>query len=170
MKKTILTTIIALSVTILFAQYKRHFNYANIRPLNNINLNILGEASLFSVNYERLFLNTSNFFLAPGFGLGVYEELEGLFFSGGSAYVCIPHHITANLGIEKHFFEFGLGGTYINKNPNDKYLIYTIVGYRFQPLDSDEFYFRIYGNILISDIKATSIKFIPFGLSFGISF
>jgi hypothetical protein len=169
MKKIIFTTIIIFSTIILFAQYKGHFNYAYSRPVNNINLSILGDASLFSVNYERLFLNISNsFFCTAGVGLGANPKFS--LFGPAYLFLSIPHHITANLGNKKHFFEFGVGGTYINKNPDLDYINYLIAGFRVQPLESNDFYFRIYGCTSISDIKSGNISIIPFGLSFGISF
>ncbi|MCX6232465.1 MAG: hypothetical protein NTZ33_13090 [Bacteroidetes bacterium] len=169
MKKIILTTIIAFSVTLLVAQYKGNFNYAYSRPLNNINLGILGDASLFSVNYERLFLNRSNsFFCTAGMGLGANPEIS--VFGPAYLFFAIPHHITANIGYKKHFFEVGIGGVYIYKKPNWDYINYMIAGLRIQPLESNDFYFRIYGCTTINDIKTGRLTIIPIGLSFGISF
>ena len=44
------------------------------RPLNNATLNLFGDASIVSINYERLFLNSSNFFLSAKVGLGYNRQ------------------------------------------------------------------------------------------------
>ncbi|MCX6232106.1 MAG: hypothetical protein NTZ33_11235 [Bacteroidetes bacterium] len=173
MKKIILATIIALLINISFAQYRYNFNNEDIRPVNLINLDILGESSLISLNYERLFLNTSNFFLAAELGLGLYL-LPNVLGGYSPIYLSIPHHITANLGVCNHFLEFGAGGTF-NTNEHHNYIFYVILGYRLQPLDSDKIYLRIFSNSVFQDFKISPFYsppgyfFIPFGISVGIS-
>ena len=56
----------------------------------------------------------------------------------------IPHHVTANLGTSKSFFEFGIGGTMLVGETKVPYIFYPILGYRFLPLYSNKLNFRIY--------------------------
>jgi hypothetical protein len=134
----------------------------------------LGDASLFSINYERQFLVSSTIILSSKFGLGYNEEFKlciiGPCSSSPEKYLTIPHHITGNFGKGKYFFEFGLGGTIINGNTNQPYLLYPIVGFRTLPLMSNKFNFRIFGQIPFSGLETEDIIFIPFGVSLGISF
>lgn len=79
-------------------------------------------------------------------GVGYNEEFNICIYSPCSEthkYITIPHHITCNLGANKHFFELGLGGTAIKGNTTQPYIFYTIVGYRFQSLEK-KVNFRIY--------------------------
>jgi len=81
---------------------------AQNRPVNSIRGNVLGDGSLLSVNYERLFPFNERFFLTAKLGLGFTVEDKSI---PGTisldSYITIPHHITANLGKGKHFFELG---------------------------------------------------------------
>jgi len=169
MKRIFLTVFFAISGIFLFAQNKR--DTTNIRPLNNFNLNILGEASIISINYERLFLINSRFFLTGQLGIGYNEEFQLNLFGGPppEKYRIISHHITGNLGKRRHFLEFGLGGAIITGNTNKHYLLGPIVGYRLQPLKSNRINLRIFGSIPVIGFE-TDIMYIPFGLSLGVCF
>jgi hypothetical protein len=168
MRKMILVVVLALSGTCLSAQNK--IDTTDTRPRNNIYVNLLGDASIMSINYERLFLINPCFFLAGKFGLGYNEKFQLSFFGKSTTspepYITIPFHITSNFGKGRHFFEFGLGGTIINKND----CLYPILGYRFQPIKSGDISFRIFGSIPFSGNEPNNIFFIPFGLSVGVSF
>jgi hypothetical protein len=172
MKRIILAIVFAMSGIILFAQNKT--DTTDRRPKNNINLNILGDASIISINYERLFFITPCFFLTGKLGIGYNEEFKLNIFGPSSPpkqYFAIPHHITGNFGKGRNFLEFGLGGTIIDGNTKQNYLLYPIFGYRLQPLKSNRVNFRIFGSIPFTGLKNTEdILFIPFGLSLGISF
>ncbi len=172
MKKIILTLLLAISGVILFAQKKT--DTTEIRPENNIYLNIIGDASIISANYERLFFITPHFFLSGKLGIGYNEEFKLNIFGPSSPpkqYLTIPHHITVNFGKRRSFLEFGLGGTIFNGNIYKHYWLYTIVGYRFQPLKLNKVNFRIFGCIpSFTGLPTKDILFIPFGLSLGISF
>lgn len=166
MKKQILITVLAMVCSTLFAQN-------NERPLNSIQINLFGDASIVSINYDKQFLISPAFILSSKFGLGYNEEFQLCIFgpcSPPEKYLTIPHHITGNFGKGKHFFEFGLGGTIISGNTNQNYFLYTIVGYRILPLNSNKVNFRLYGQIPFTGFKIEDIFFIPFGLSSGISF
>jgi hypothetical protein len=171
MKKILTVLILVMSVTILNAQNNN--DSINIRPLNGINLNLLGDASWFSINYERLFSISPSFIITGKIGLGYNREFAPYY--AASKYFTIPHHITGNLGKGRHLFEFGLGGTIINENSDHylDYIFYPIIGYRFLPLKSNHINFRLFSNIpywAFSGRELGYIIFIPFGLSIGISF
>jgi hypothetical protein len=172
MKRIILIIVFAISGTFLFA--KNNGDSTDKRPINNIDLNICGDASIISLNYERLFLIKQFFFITGKLGIGYNEEFKVCAFgpcSPPEKYITIPHHITGNLGKGRHFFEFGIGGTIINGITNQHYWLYPIVGYRLQPLKSNKVNFKIFGSIPFSGLNSVEdIFFIPFGLSLGISF
>ena len=146
-------------------------------PLNNINLNLAGEFSIFSIDYERLVFLSPKVFLSGEIGLGYNQEFRICIFgpctSSPENYLTIPHHITANIGHGRSYFEFGLGGTGVSGNTSQNYLFYQIVGYRFLPLTSGKMNFRVFLNYnidwIISGIEPYDIAPIPFGVSVGIS-
>ena len=148
------------------------------RPLNNISLNLLGDASKLSINYEKQYLVGESFILTTKFGLGYNQEFRLCIFGPCSSpaenYLTIPHHFTANLGNRRSFFEFGLGGTILYGETSEPYLLYPIIGYRFLPLQSNKFNFRLYFQPPIQrlegDFGHPDIAWIPAGMSIGISF
>ena len=148
------------------------------RPLNNISLNLLGDASILSINYEKQYLVRKVFILTTKFGLGYNQEFRLCVFGPCSSpaenYVTIPHHFTANFGNKRSFFEFGLGGTILLYGvTSDPYIFYPIIGYRFLPLKSNNLNFRLYFLPPIQfdgPFGHTEIAFIPCGVSIGISF
>jgi len=171
MKRIILIIVFSISGTLLFAKDNR--DSTDIRPTNNINLNLFGDASIISLNYERLFLINQNFFITGKLGIGWNQDFQLCLFGTCQPtkyYLTMPHHITGNLGKGRHFLEFGLGGTIINGKTNQHYLLYPIVGYRLQPLKSNKVVFRIFGSIPFTGLEAENILFVPFGLSLGVRF
>lgn len=166
MRKQILILVIVIARTTLFAQN-------NERPLNSIQINLLGDASIISINYDKQFLISSTFVLSGKLGLGYNQEFE-LCFTGSCPspknFTTIPHHITGNIGKGRHFFEFGIGGTVIVGNTKQIYFLYPMVGYRILPLNAGKLNFRIFGQIPFSGLGADDILFVPFGLSLGRSF
>ena len=129
MNKIILLTILFCGMTMLFAQDQEEI--AIPRPLNNIGLNLFGDASIISINYERQFEVKQNFLLSSKLGYGYNEEFQLCIFGPcqpPETYRTIPHHITGNFGKGKHLFEVGLGGTFIMGNTTQPYLLYPIVG------------------------------------------
>jgi hypothetical protein len=148
------------------------------RPLNSISLNLLGDASKLSINYEKQFLVGESFILTTKFGLGYNHEFRICLFGPCSSplkyYLTIPHHFTANLGKRRSFFEFGLGGTILYGETSQPYILYPIIGYRFLPLQSNKFNFRLYFQPPIQEIEGEfghpDIGWIPVGISIGSSF
>lgn len=164
MRRKILITAFIFAGLTLFAQN-------NDRPLNSIQINLLGDASIISINYDKQFLISSTFILSGKLGLGYNEEFKICVWgpcSPSEKYMTIPHHITGNIGKGRHFFEFGLGGTIISGSADKNYLLYPIVGYRILPLNSNKVNFRIFGQIPFSGLPE-DIIYIPVGLSLGIS-
>jgi hypothetical protein len=172
LKKIILIAILLNTGILSFAQ--NQIETGKTRPLNIISLNFLGDASLISFNYERLFLVNPSLILSSKLGIGINEEFQFCFFgpctSSPDKFLTIPHHITGNVGKGKHLFEFGFGGTIIKGDTTQPYLVYPIVGYRILPLKSNKINFRIFGQIPFPGIETDKILFIPFGLNFGVSF
>lgn len=171
--KTILLPILLFTGLNLIAQDQD--SIFNPRPLNNINLNIFGDASLISVNYERQFSVNSKFLISSKFGIGYNQTYNILSTEKELKYLTLPHHITGNLGKGRHFFEFGLGGTAIIGNTNKPYFLYPLVGYRILPLRSNKLNFRVFGHIPFSEGRlkeangAGAPVFIYIGWNLGIS-
>jgi hypothetical protein len=143
------------------------------RPLNSIYISILGDASIFSFNYERVFLVNKNFIISSKLGLGYNKELDFCIWGTcppPTRYLTIPHHITGNVGMGRHFFEFGLGGTLIKDIKTQPYIFYPILGYRIFPLKSNKINFRVFGQVPFSGLNIDEIIFVPLGLSLGVSF
>lgn len=171
-RKIILVTILLFTGAVLFAQ--NQVEIKDTRPLFNISLNLLGDASIGSINFERQFLLSPTFILSSKLGLGYNEEfqlnIEGSNSSPKAKYLTIPLHVTGNVGKGKHFFEFGLGGTIINGNTTEHYSLYPTAGYRILPLKSGKISFRAFLQLPVSGLDSDDIWFIPFGVNFGVSF
>jgi hypothetical protein len=142
-----------------------------LRPRNNVNLSLFGDASIISINYENLFANNRKFFLAGKAGIG-YSESMGLP-NKNTSLLSFPAHITGNYGGRKHYFEFGFGGTllFYGKFTYWDYCIYPMIGYRFQPLKKDKVSFRIFAGYPVTDnIDIHNYWFFPVGISLGFCF
>lgn len=132
------------------------------RPKNSVYLTLGGDASSFSISYDRLFRISKSILASGRIGIGIANFL---FFD-----VSIPHHVTCLLGNKRNFFEFGIGGTYTENYLNTFYFLYPILGYRLQPLTYGNICFRIYLGVPVNKEKREDAHFIPIGLSFGLSF
>lgn len=149
-------------------------NELKIRPLNSIYINLLGDASLISINYDRLYRLSPSFMISSKLGLGYNESFRISFFGikpPWNKYTTIPHHITGNIGENRVFFEFGFGGTAIFGKTTQPYITYPIVGYRIMPYKSNRLNFRIFAQVpLTRKYIVDDIIFSPLGSSLGISF
>ncbi len=135
----------------------------------------LGDASGISIGYERLFKIGQNFFLAGKIGLGFNEEFRLCFTpndcqTSSEKYLTVPASITMNFGEKKKFLEVGFGGTKLHGSLEQHYWIYPILGYRFQPLMSGKFNFRIYFSFPFGGYNMEDILFMPGGFSTGVLF
>lgn len=139
------------------------------RPTNSFYLSISGEGSFVSANYEKLLLLNSTSFITGRIGVGYAGNMLSENNSPHENYLTIPHHITANIGKKKHFFEFGLSGTFITENIEKRYFMGPLLGYRFQPLNSNKLNFRVFGSLPFTAYYA-EILYIPIGASVGFCF
>jgi len=144
------------------------------RPLNSINLNLMGRGSNVAVSYERI-LPVTFLILSADIGAGYGKELELATDTSETSYkpryLTLPHHITINIGKGRNFVEIGLGGTASIGNVFPHYLFYPIIGYRFQPLTSGNMKARIFFNYVPGDHgDFRNIYFIPFGICLGYCF
>jgi hypothetical protein len=176
MKKLHFFILLLLSSISLTAQIPQN-TADNTMPKNNIYANFLGDASIVSINYERIFPISSTAFLTGKVGVGYNEDYHMLpvidwgnsnYYS--NKYITFTHHITANWGKKKFYFELGLGGTIVGGNTNYNYLLYPIIGYRLQPFKSNKVNFRVFSCIPVAPFRYTSIWFSPIGVSVGYSF
>lgn len=146
----------------------------NTYPKNHIYLNLLGDASVFSLNYDRVWMlgdsKEARQFFSTKIGLGYNEEFS-LFSDYAETYTTIPHHLTYNIGGPISHFEIGLGATFLYGRISE-YLIYPLIGLRIVPLKRQNFNFRLYAQLpTVQDNNyKTGILFIPFGTSLGVSF
>ena len=153
------------------------------RPVNNVHVNLFGgDGSVLSINYEHLYVVEDHFLLTGKMGMGYNQEFQICIFGScppPEQYFTIPHHITGNLGKNRHFFEFGLGGTMVLGNTYQHYYLYPLLGYRIQPVRWNKLNFRIFGSIPLWGLESTpwgpskegsTIMFLPFGISAGICY
>lgn len=170
MKTKLIAAILTLSGLCVFAQPA--VDLSETRPRNDVSINLMGDASILSVNYERLLVVSPNFLLAGKFGLGFNKEDLFTFclsppceLSPIKTYFTLPHHLTANMGGNKKFMEIGIGGTIYGGG----YVLYGTGGFRIQPLESEKLVFRIFLQRRIFQASSSDIIFIPFGLSLGVA-
>jgi|WetSurMetagenome_2_1015567.scaffolds.fasta_scaffold90959_2 hypothetical protein len=142
-------------------------------PMNSINVDLLGNATLIGISYERIIKTSKNSFLAGKLGVGYGKELLLDYYdtlvTKFPVYLSLPHQVTFNIGKKRHFIEAGIGGTITIGDVSPHYVPYITVGYRLQPLYAGNIKFRIYGNFLPFNTKNfRNIYFVPFGLSLGL--
>lgn len=175
-----LKLVLSLILIIAFVNSKGQ-DASSYRPVNNVAINAFGDASIVSVQYERLFLNSSKFFVLAKLGLG-YNRQSDACWEGGcpempvTRYLTVPHHLTGNVGKGRSYFEFGIGGTSFVGGSDDgyhqrqSYMAYPMLGYRFFPTDSRKISFRVFGYFPITDADDVDILFVPIGLNLGFAF
>jgi hypothetical protein len=147
-----------------------------VRPSNSIYLSLPGDVSLIAFNYEKQVFISPTFIITGKVGLGTNQEFQLCLFGPCSSppekYLTFPHHITGNIGKGRHFFEFGVGGTWMKGSISRTYLLYPILGYRIQPLQASKLNFRVFGQVPFTGLDSDDYNFIfiPLGISFGVSF
>ena len=178
---------IIVAITALLMFYQVSFAQSEKLASNNINVNILTNESLISVNYESYFSRNDRRFFVGGIGCGYQEEFSINIFGGYTPFdqfITIPHYFSYNLGRNNNFLERGLGGAVISrvrKGYKDRtdwtgYSVFPIIGYRYQPSKKNSLNFRIHlsyplASSMIEGDKLTDwILFIPVGGSVGWSF
>jgi hypothetical protein len=143
-----------------------------IRP-NNHAYGGMGNGSLLSINYERLFVINSSYFMAAGVGIGISEEFTiGNSDHATKSFLMIPHYFSFNFGGKNSFLELGFGGTGAFWKSNGTYTIFPLFGYRFHRPLFNKYTCRIYGSFPLNRgiFKQGDYFFWFFGLSFGTSF
>jgi hypothetical protein len=169
MKKLIMVLFVVAFSGLSFAQTPE--NEKPTRPLNSINLNFLGDASIISLHYDRLHPINPSMMLSTKIGMGYNEDFLLCIFgpcAPPKSYVTLPHHVTANFGKKKHFLEVGMGGTLIGGDTDRPYMLYPILGYRFLPLNPGNLNFRIFGQYPLQE--EGDYLFAGVGISVGYCF
>lgn len=136
---------------------------------NNLYINILGNASDLSLNYEKLYLQGNDNFLTTKIGIGFVKEFQ-LFSNNTETYITFPHHMTYNIKCKSFYFEMGLEGTAILGNTKDNYLLYPLIGIRRQILEKKACFFRLYFSAPIAGFNDKDILYVPVGINLGYSF
>lgn len=172
-KLIILLLIIVLAGGSLFAQ--RYAGDSKIVSKNHILISFLADASMINIKYERV-LKSTNFGFASaavGAGLGMSGNSESIYtsesFQEKELFGSLPHHLTFNFGKNRNFLETGIGGSLLMGGPNQDYVGYPMLGYRFQNAGSIKSNFRIYLQLLIAGNPGPDVLFIPLGFSIGTS-
>ncbi|MDA3910475.1 MAG: hypothetical protein PF448_03850 [Bacteroidales bacterium] len=157
---------------LLFAQNIKQIENRN--PLNSIDINFLGDASILSLNYSRIIRTPTDIFINTKLGIGYQETFELCLWGGCDTpekLITIPHHITGNLGRKRSFLELGIGGTLLYGKDYQNYVLYPIIAYRFIPFKLYRVNFRIYAHyVFYRSNNESGLVLIPAGISVGLSF
>ena len=169
MKKIILLFLIPLMGICLRAEKMMPID----RPLNNVSLNLVGDASLISLNYERLFFLNDQIFLSGLVGLGYNEEFQLCLFGPcdepPEKYLNVNFHLSGNFGKGRHFLEVGLGTTFTTGTISRHMIVYPLLGYRLQPFHTNKIHLRIFASYPIIGLNNIDLLYAPFGVAVGIS-
>jgi hypothetical protein len=169
-KQLSISLMLLLISVIVFGQKENNANNPILKK-NTIDLTVGGSGLFLSINYSRIVLVKSNYFLNASIGLGVIPIVGG---------TTIPHMLTANFGKKSSFLELGLAGTYWTGESNtsenaekmNSYNLSPIIGWRKQ--FENNLLFRVYTNPLINISGENYIEnhtVLPYmGISLGYSF
>jgi hypothetical protein len=173
MKKNRIINLVGLCILLSSMVYSQE-NDDNLRKLerkNNIDLTIGGNGLFASINYSRILLTKSNYFINATIGIGTVP------FTGG---ITIPHQITFNLGKKNSFIELGIGGSYWSGKSNASGYTETLNSYQISPIIgwrkhfNNNLVFRVYANPLFhisGEYYIENYSVIPYlGVSLGYSF
>ncbi|MBK8698548.1 MAG: hypothetical protein IPN29_02995 [Saprospiraceae bacterium] len=171
--KKIFITVVFVTVS-LFTYAVTVTDTLDLRPVNNINLNILGDAAIVSIKYERLILVSERILVMGKLGFGYNENFKICIFgpcAPADSYMTLSQALSCNLGKGRHFFEFGIGGTLLTGKSNTHYLLYPTLGYRLQPLKSKKLNFSLVASFPFTGYdESADILFSPIGVILGLSF
>lgn len=140
------------------------------RPYRSLNASVLCDASLFAVNYERIYEIGPRMLLSTRMGLGYNEEFLIWNTQKANEYTTLPHAVTFNFGKRRSFFEIGMGGTIIAGVTSQHYILYPIISYRILPLNFKRLNMRVSVQIPTVGWETEDIFFFPIGLSIGYSY
>lgn len=148
-------------------------NFSGNVIINSVNLDLLGQASLLSANFENMIGLTTNVIFSWKLGLGYNEEFD-ICFSGDcgppKSYVTLPHSISFNFGGKGHYLETNIGGTILLGETKQPYIPNVLVGYRLIDLNRNKMTFRVFFQYPIRGYNHPDILFFPVGLSVGFNF
>lgn len=152
--------------TIAYSQENDDHLSKIIKAQNSIDLSIGGTGLFASVNYNRIVLAKSNYFISTSAGIGIVPIING---------ITIPHQVTFNLGKKNNFLELGIGGSFFRGETGFlrfwyMYQLCPIIGYR-NHHPSRNLTFRAYANPLFhisGEYFVDEYSVIPyFGISLG---
>ena len=155
----------------LFSQELK--NGGTIRK-HSLFLEIGGNGVFYSINYDALFLLSTNF----GFSVRAGFSIAPPFLTGSDWGLTIPAEFNVLLGKTKNFFEFGVGSTLIRSfaGRNTEFPLVGRLGYRYQKTDGGLFFRIGINGILTKDYSGVyndliTKRFIPWaGISIGLTF
>lgn len=153
---------------------------ALIRPCNVIGVNLLGNGSLASLQYERMFMNKPRFFMSSSVGVGMNQEFA-LFTNSKHQYVTFCSGLTANLGKKYTYFEIGIGATALVHEQEVSACVYPTLGFRLHPIKRKDFSVRFFhqfpftvnganGEGRNNGLMVNEVIFCPLGIQLGVSF
>jgi len=134
---------------------------------------LLGDVSLISVSFDKLFFLKPDLILSTKLGFGFNQEFNIFTTSTPPTnYFVLPLHVTCSFGKNKNFLECGVGGAMLSGGDAKYYLVYPILGYRFHPFKNQKFCFRAwlyfpFGQVDIAE--DSEVFFVPAGVSVGIT-
>jgi hypothetical protein len=174
MKENRIISLVGLCLLLSMVVYSQE-NDNNLSKLvkrkNNIDLTIGGTGLFASVNYNRILLVKSNYFINASVGIGTVPFIGG---------ITLPHQVTFNLGKKSSFLELGIGGSYWNSKSNASGYTETVNSYQLSPIIgwrkhfNNNLIFRAYANPLIhisGEYYIENYSIIPYlGISLGYSF
>ncbi len=169
MKKSIVTSLLFIMWIVSSAQ--EQIEVEDSRPRHSISLNLAGDGTLISLNFDGLKIINSKFFLSSKTGIGYTEEFSLFLFDSGDdfeSFTTFSQHFTMNIGEGRNFFEIGVGGTFFFGD-EDLIRTYPVIGYRFLPFKTSEVTFRAFVNVF-SEFFVEDLYLSPIGLSMGITF
>ena len=174
MKKIRIESLVTLLLLVSIITYGQESN-RNLKKIterkNNIDLSLGGNGLFASVNYSRILLVKSNYFINASIGINTLP------FVGG---ITLPHQLTFNLGKSSSILELGIGGSYWSGKSNasgytetiNSYLLSPVIGWRKH--FKNNFIFRAYTNPLFhisGEYYIEDYSVIPYlGISLGYSF
>lgn len=154
---------------LVFSREAKAFPFSRLS--RNVNLNLFGDASIFSINIEKFLINDWKFFLAGKIGVGFSETLAMK--NDNTALISTPVHLTGNFGQKKHYLEVGIGAVALfdGKLKYWDYSVYPIIGYRYHPFKYGRVSLRVYASYpLTGKIDIHKYWFSPLGLTVGYCF
>ena len=135
MLKTILSISLSIFITASCFSQGEKIPQEKLSKKNAVYLELLGQGLLYSVNYDRILLVGNKLALSGRVGLSYYPDTG--FFDTNTIAIPIEFNLLVGKGLT--YFEFGLGGTYmqgLDKSSFSKSLLASLrLGYRYQKDD-----------------------------------